>query len=272
VLGCTAVTLRAFRLAGPGAGAALDRLHVLAEVRGAVEEEDAVTVWLDGPLPPQLLASVTVQELPAAEANVSATGREQDRAILLAPGLVVRPPWVPAPPGFAGVDLVVPRGMAFGSGEHASTQAALLAMHAAWASPASLLDVGTGSGILARYAQLRCCPSVAACDVDPVAVAAAAALLPGALVFRGGPQQFAAHADAVVANLAAPELHDALDAILSVWNRRAPLVLAGLRAGEVDGVRARLPGPAHELAVAGFRALTCPGGCSAQPPTPAATR
>jgi hypothetical protein len=255
------VTLRAFRLVGPGAAAALDRLHVRADVRGALEEDGAVTVWLDGPLPPGAAGGVTVHELPAAAANLVATGRERDRVLVLAADLVVRPPWVPAPGGFAGIDLVVPRGAAFGSGEHASTRAALLAMHACWSSPATFLDVGTGSGILARYAQLRGCAQVMACDVDPLAVAAAADLLPGAQLWCGGPM--GAAADFVVANLDAAQLHAALGAILAAWTRHGPLVLSGLRDGELDGIRERLPGPTRPCAVADFCALTCAG---AQPP------
>jgi ribosomal protein L11 methyltransferase len=146
--------------------------------------------------------------------------------------------------------------MAFGSGEHASTRAALLAIHAAFARPASFADVGTGSGILARYAQLRGCPRVSACDLDAAAVAAARDLLPGAMVVLGGPRALPDRADFVVANLGGAELEAALPAVLDVWTRRAPLVLSGLRAHEVECFRARLPAPARPLAVEGFVALT----------------
>jgi ribosomal protein L11 methyltransferase len=232
--------LRAFRLVGRGAALALDRLHVHADVRGALEEDGAVTVWLRGPLPPLLCRGVRVEELPAARANATATGRERDRAIRIADDLLVRPPWVRPPRRFSGIELVVPRGMAFGSGEHASTQAALRTLHATWRPAASFADVGTGSGILALYAQRRGCPRIEACDVDPGAVAAARALLPPAAVVRGGPERLPRRADVVAANMTAAELRAALPAILARWTGRGPLVLAGMRAREVAGVRRRV--------------------------------
>jgi ribosomal protein L11 methylase PrmA len=251
------VTLRAFRLVGEGAAAALDLLHVHADVRGALEEDGCVTVWLASGLPRVELASVRVEELPAERANAVATGLEADAPIRVAADLLVRPPWVARPADFNGIELVVPRGMAFGSGEHASTQAALRSIHAAWTSPASFADVGTGSGILALYASVRGCPRVSACDVDAAAVAAAKALLPDAVVVLGGPEALP-EADFVAANLGADELHAVLPALLRRWTGRAALVLAGMRAHEVDGVRRRLPGGASALAVGDFTALTCP--------------
>jgi hypothetical protein len=203
------VKLRAFRLVGRGAARALDRLHVHADVRGALEEDGAVTVWLRGPLPPFARRGVRVDELPAARANATATGRERDRAIRVADDLLVRPPWVRPPRRFAGIELVVPRGMAFGSGEHASTQAALRTLHATWRPAASFADVGTGSGILALYAARRGCPRIAACDVDPDAVAAARALLPAAAVVRGGPERLRRRSDVVAANMTGAELRAA---------------------------------------------------------------
>ncbi len=250
------MTLRAFRLIGAGAAAALDLLHVCSEVRGAIEQDDEVTVWLDGALPAIELPAVRVEELPPDLANLTATGLEHDRPIVVAEDLLVRPPWVEAPAGFTGIDLVVPRGMAFGSGEHASTQAALLAVHRAWSQPARFLDVGTGSGILALYAQLRGCRDIAACDIEAEAVAAARDLLVGAEVRLGGPESIARPADFVVANMTATELLGAWDALLRAWNGRAPLVLSGIRADEVASIRARLAAPAVALTVGAFTALT----------------
>lgn len=249
------MTLRAFRLVGEGAADALDLLHVLTEVRGAIEGDGEVVVWLDGELPAIDLLSVHIEELPPEVANQTATGLENDRPIFVADDLVVRPPWVDPPAGFTGLELVVPRGMAFGSGEHASTQAALLATHRHWCAPRRFLDVGTGSGILALYAQLRGCGDIAACDIETEAVAAAQDLLPGAEVVLGGPEAIARPADFVVANMTAKELHGAWDGLMRAWTGRGPLVLSGMRAGEVEGIRARLPAAATALVVGEFTAL-----------------
>lgn len=277
------MSLRAYRLRGRAAAQALDWLHVHADVRGAVEadapaaaradaeadacaEADAraeaeveITVWLAGPLPP-LPFALQVDELPAAIANQQASGREGDRAILVADDLLVRPPWVPLPPQFRGLDLVVPRGAAFGSGEHGSTQATLLCLHACWPGRCrSFADVGTGSGILALYAARRGAGRLLACDVDAAAVAAARELLPAAEVVLGGPEALPAAADLVVANLAAAELLAALPAIRGRWTGQAPLVLGGIRRGEADAVLAAVRlSPCHRHEVGGFTAFAFP--------------
>jgi len=251
-------SLRAFALRGPDAAAVLDWLYVHADVAGVLEEPEVV-VWLRGPVPAWPAGRFEAEERPVRAEDFTHTGLEHDRAIVLAADLIVRPPWVAAPAGFAGVELVVPRGAAFGSGEHASTQAALLAMHRTWSSPASLADVGTGSGILALYARVRGTARIAACDVDPAAVAAARELLPFADVAHGGPERLAA-ADMVVANMTAAELRAALPALLAIWAARGPLVLAGMRATEVDGIVRAVPAPAvHREVVGAFTAVVFRG-------------
>jgi ribosomal protein L11 methyltransferase len=86
--------------------------------------------------------------------------------------LHVRPPWTPARPPLA--DVVVDPGMAFGTGQHATTRACLelLCELAGRATRGSLLDVGCGSGILAIAARRLGFDPVWALDADPLAVAA----------------------------------------------------------------------------------------------------
>lgn len=250
-------TLRAFRLCGHAAADALDWLHVHADVRGAIEDEQGITVWLPGPLPPLPQPGVGIVELSTADANRSATGLEGDAPIAVSDDLLVRPPWVAPPADFTGIELVVPRGMAFGSGEHASTQAALLCLHAVWpARLDSIADVGTGSGILLLYASVHGVARLLGCDVEAAAVAAARELVPAAVITLGGPDTLPAAADLVVANLTAAELAAALPAMLPRWTRRAPLVLGGMRLAEVDAIAAMLPWPPrHRVQIGGFCAI-----------------
>ena len=231
--------VRAFEIVGAAAADALDWLHVHGDVQGAIEGDASITVWLPGELPVLPFPGLVVRELAVSAADLQITGLEHDAPILVADGLLVRPPWVARPSGFVGVELVVPRGSAFGSGEHASTQAALRCLHAQWDDPASAADVGTGSGILALYAFVRGCKNLQACDLEAPAVVAARELLPGAVVHLGGPETLVP-ADCVIANLTAAELHDALPAILRNWTQTGALVLSGMRAHEVDGIRARV--------------------------------
>lgn len=64
-------------------------------------------------------------------------------------------------------------GMAFGTGTHESTQLCLEALEKLPIRGKTVLDVGTGAGILAIAAALRGAGVVWACDLDPVAVSVA---------------------------------------------------------------------------------------------------
>ena len=84
----------------------------------------------------------------------------------------MRPSWVdaPVPPGM--VEIVLDPGMAFGTGTHPTTSLCLAALSDLLAARpgASVLDVGTGSGLLAIAAAKLGAGRVAANDNDPVAV------------------------------------------------------------------------------------------------------
>lgn len=87
--------------------------------------------------------------------------------------LVVSPGWL-QPELRAGDRLiVVDPEMAFGTGEHASTRGALRLLEAAGVAGGELLDVGTGSGILAIAAVQLGARSVLAVDNDPAALVTA---------------------------------------------------------------------------------------------------
>jgi len=80
--------------------------------------------------------------------------RQPDDGHARIPALHVRPPWeAPAAPGDGPVrELVIDPGQAFGTGAHASTRLCLellLALAASERPSGVLLDVGTGSGVLA---------------------------------------------------------------------------------------------------------------------------
>ena len=91
----------------------------------------------------------------------------------LAPGIVVRPPWKNIEADEHATVLELEPGRAFGTGLHATTRlvaTALTRMRPALEA-ADVLDVGTGSGILAICALKLGARSVRAIDNDPDAVA-----------------------------------------------------------------------------------------------------
>jgi ribosomal protein L11 methyltransferase len=148
--------------------------------------------------------------------------------------------------------VVIEPGRAFGTGHHGSTEGCL-ALLDRWlaARPAPrVLDIGTGTGILAVAAVRLGVPRVAAIDVDPDAVTAArqnaeANGVAGLIdVSAGGPESLPRTAayDLVLANILT---HTHLALVREYRRRVAPfgaLVLGGMLTGEDDQVaRALVP-------------------------------
>jgi len=86
--------------------------------------------------------------------------------------LVVHPSWENYIPRGDEVVLEIDPGMAFGTGTHATTKLCLEMIAELLGRPdppQTMLDVGTGSGILALGAAALGCPQIVANDIDPVA-------------------------------------------------------------------------------------------------------
>jgi ribosomal protein L11 methyltransferase len=95
--------------------------------------------------------------------------------IEIAGTLYVRPPWHEPARNPTLIDLVIDPGQAFGTGSHATTRLCLEALVelAGGAERGALLDLGTGSGVLAIAAAKLGFWPVRAVDNDPESVAAA---------------------------------------------------------------------------------------------------
>ena len=78
----------------------------------------------------------------------------------------IGPPWEQPPAD--GLAVVIDPGRAFGTGAHATTR--LCVELVSGLEPATLLDIGCGSGVIAIAAALRGFPHVIAVDIDPAAI------------------------------------------------------------------------------------------------------
>lgn len=161
--------------------------------------------------------------------------------------VVVQPTWMRRP-RWARVAVVrLAPGLAFGSGEHESTQLCLRALTRYAARGATVIDLGTGSGILAIAAARLGAGRVLAIDCDPIAVTVARANTRANRVDkvvsvqrRHGLAGVRLRADLLVANLTA----DTLPPILARARRcLAPggrLVVSGFTAPRLREVRRAL--------------------------------
>ena len=84
--------------------------------------------------------------------------------------LVVKPTWEHYDPQPGDRIIEIDPGMAFGSGTHETTSMCLELLEDAMHGGESVIDVGTGSGILAIGAAMLGAKDVLAIDIDPVAV------------------------------------------------------------------------------------------------------
>ena len=90
----------------------------------------------------------------------------------------VYPPWEKLPTGLKKIPIVIEPGMAFGTGQHATTQLCIRSLEKIFGNaesdlPHSMLDVGTGTAILSIAAAKLGCKNIDASDIDPDSILAA---------------------------------------------------------------------------------------------------
>jgi ribosomal protein L11 methyltransferase len=158
----------------PGRGATLRAFFPETVEPGALEE--CVRVYLAGLAE---LGFAPVQDLRVAalaDENWAAAWRAHFTPRPVGRRLLIVPPWDERPANGRTVITIEP-GRAFGTGHHGTTAGCLEALEAVVERdrPARMIDVGTGSGILAIAAARLGVGAVLAVDDDPDAVACAMA-------------------------------------------------------------------------------------------------
>jgi ribosomal protein L11 methyltransferase len=164
--------------------------------------------------------------------------------------LFVRPPWEPRPPGNALLDVVIEPGRAFGTGHHGSTESCLALLDSVSGERPGMrvLDIGTGTGILAIAAARLGAAAVTAVDVDPDALAAAEqnATRNGCAdrirLVLGGPEAIAGEGpfDLVLANLLAHTHVTLAGRYRRLVAPSGAIILGGMLAEEGPGPRLAL--------------------------------
>ncbi|HEX7780503.1 MAG TPA: 50S ribosomal protein L11 methyltransferase [Vicinamibacterales bacterium] len=161
--------------------------------------------------------------------------------------IVVAPPWASQPDQPGQIQLVIQPSMGFGTGHHASTRLCLRLLQRIDVKGRHVVDVGTGSGVLALAAARLGASRILALDSDPDALAAASENLrlndlTPAIELRQTDLASAADSvsdqfDVVLANLTGGLLVRHVRTLLRLALPDGALIVSGLEAAEADDVR-----------------------------------
>jgi ribosomal protein L11 methyltransferase len=169
----------------------------------------------------------------------------------IAPRIMVYPRDAPAPSveqGWLALP-VLPKlsgsAVVFGDGSHATTRlcAAAVDLLCRQRQPDAVLDVGTGSGVLARVARARGARFIVGTDIDPAALASARAhaALDGSEIeihlTAESPDHWGARFDLVVANILEEPLRSLARALANALRPGGILLLSGFTRMQMPGLR-----------------------------------
>ena len=175
----------------------------------SAERRDAAFRALGATIPSKL---IRVSAVDVPDEDWARRSQESLKAVE-AGGLVIAPPWdVPGPQSDKAdgtrLVIIIEPSMGFGTGHHATTRLCLLLMQQLDLRGARVLDIGTGSGVLALAAWKLGAADVVAVDSDPDALDNARAN--------------------IARNGAAPSIDIIMDDLGTLRVERAHLVLANL--------------------------------------------
>jgi ribosomal protein L11 methyltransferase len=159
-------------------------------------------------------------------------------------GVTVAPPWDTPPPG-SGIVVTIYPSTGFGTGHHPTTRLCLQLLQSAAPAGKRVVDLGTGSGVLALTAWRLGAADIDALDYDDDAVANARENLrlnggSDAITLRQADVRVEAPApaDLVVANLTGALLISLAPTLSSLVRPGGTLIISGFLAPEIDAMRA----------------------------------
>lgn len=210
-----------------------------ATVAAALRDYGAALARLD-----ERFGPIAVETVPVPPTDWEGVFRAHHRPLAIGQRLLVAPPWDVPPAGGREV-LVVEPGMAFGTGQHATTRTCLEELEAVLAERpgASVLDVGTGTGILALAAARLGAPHVVAFDVDAATLPVARATLArngasAVILLAGTLDAIRGRYDLVLANLLADTLAAEAPALRAHTAPGGTLIASGILAQQAAAVAA----------------------------------
>ncbi|GAA5014833.1 50S ribosomal protein L11 methyltransferase [Acinetobacter puyangensis] len=226
----------------PGETPLWDKVIVTGIFQQTAEEpidEKALLSFIDAQIPSIAIKTETIEEQAWERAWM-----DYYEPIQVAENLWIVPEWLEAPnPDVTNIKL--DPGLAFGTGNHASTFLCLQWLAGIDLQDKIVVDYGCGSGILGVAALLLGAKYVYATDIDPQAVLATKqnAELNGVAdrLYVGLPEEFEQHyqgpADVLVANILAKPLMSLVETFYDLTRVESQIALAGLIEEQIEDVK-----------------------------------
>lgn len=170
--GCGGAVVEHLLMSGPGAHDNVDEMVVKTYIpAGEIEQRRRIeeALWHLGQLYPIPDPSFAVLE----EADWAEAWKAHYGVLHIGWRTVIVPEWQSYEPRPHETVIILDPGMAFGTGTHPTTRLCLAALEECIRPGMRVLDLGTGSGVLAIAAAKQGAAWVHALDVDPTAVGAA---------------------------------------------------------------------------------------------------
>jgi ribosomal protein L11 methyltransferase len=190
------------------------------------------------------ISQTKIEVLPIPEQNWGENWKKFFKPVRVTSRFVIKPPWSSFPLRKNQISIDITPGMAFGTGTHATTKLSIRALEERLKKKrASVLDVGTGSGILSIAAARLGAKEVLGIDTDPVAVEIARENVSQngvsniVKIRKGSIGHIRRRFDVVMANIDLKNLRRMRQPLLRHLKRKGPLILSGILEREGDRLR-----------------------------------
>lgn len=190
---------------------------------------------------------------PADTRDWVAFAREHLKPMCIGERIFVIPEWRddPTPPG--RIRIVINAGLAFGTGAHETTRLCLEAIERHLKPGATLIDIGTGSGILSEVGMKLGAARAVASDTDPDAVAVAKENFERAgiavPVFTGSADSVAGGvADVIVANISPAWISELAGEWVRILKPAGVAILSGFETADVESVSSAITAAGGQVA------------------------